>query len=131
MWVIEYEDYRIGGVVGYEKKYRFKHLSSGMFLAGKNKIEGDETKNFYLTFERTEETLFHFNPLKNQITSDKIIKKGSYVYICNSNNYWIDVVPLLDDNKKSNISKIQPNNPKFKTLDDENVDKYIPKLHQE
>lgn len=65
MWVIEYEDYRIGGVVGYEKKYRFKHLSSGMFLAGKNKIEGDETKNFYLTFERTEETLFHFNPLKN------------------------------------------------------------------
>lgn len=36
MWVIEYEDYRIGGPVGYEKKYRFKHLSTGLYLASKN-----------------------------------------------------------------------------------------------
>ena len=49
MWVIEYEDFRIGGVVGYEKNYRFKHLSSGMFLAGKNKVIADEKINFYLT----------------------------------------------------------------------------------
>lgn len=49
MWVIEFEDFRVGGVVGYEKNYRFKHLSSGLFLAGKSKLNPEEAKFFYLS----------------------------------------------------------------------------------
>ena len=33
MWVIELQDYKVGGIVEYGKYYRFKHLSSGMYLA--------------------------------------------------------------------------------------------------
>lgn len=35
MWIIEYEDQKIGGRVYYDKNYRFKHLSSGLYLAGR------------------------------------------------------------------------------------------------
>ena len=31
-------------------------------------------------------------PLKNTDANDKSISKGSYVYICNSANYWMDIV---------------------------------------
>lgn len=36
-------------------------------------------------------------PLKNQILSDKVVKKGSYTYICNSKDFWIDIIPMIDD----------------------------------
>jgi hypothetical protein len=37
MWVIEYKDCMYGGIVEYEKNYRFRHLSSGLYLAARIK----------------------------------------------------------------------------------------------
>lgn len=34
MWIIESEIYKEGGIVIFDKKYRFKHFSSGLYLAG-------------------------------------------------------------------------------------------------
>lgn len=34
MWIIEAEDYKEGGIVIFDKKYRFKHFASGLYLAG-------------------------------------------------------------------------------------------------
>jgi MIR domain len=96
MWVIEYENYREGGLVEYEQNYRFKHLSSGLYLAGKGGLV-NKKNSFFLSVRRTEETLFRFMPLKNQSLQDKVVKKGSYVYICNSKESWIDIIPTMDD----------------------------------
>lgn len=98
MWVIEYEDFKTGGLVLYEKNYRFRHVSSGMYLTGRGKYKGNEP-SFYLSPNLDQNTLFHFMPLKNANVQEKIVKKGSYVYICNSNNYWFDVVARNEEAK--------------------------------
>lgn len=53
MWIIEAEKYNEGGVVQFEKLYRFRHLSSGLYLAGND-------KQFFLEKQRTQLTLFYF-----------------------------------------------------------------------
>lgn len=65
-------------------------------MAGKSGLV-NKKNSFYLSIRRTEETLFRFMPLKNQILSDKVVKKGSYTYICNSKDFWIDIIPMIDD----------------------------------
>lgn len=39
MWVVEYENYKFGGLVYFEKNYRFRHFSSGLYLAYPKKLK--------------------------------------------------------------------------------------------
>ena len=62
-----------GGIVEYEKNYRFRHLSSGLYLAAriKNHKSTDtstlmNSNFFYLSNDsNSDETLFHFEQIKN------------------------------------------------------------------
>ncbi|CAD8103545.1 unnamed protein product [Paramecium sonneborni] len=91
MWIIEAEDYKEGGIVLFEKKYRFKHFASGLYLAGIK-------EKFYLEKQRTPKTLFYFSQLKNSQQREKSVIRGNYAYICHenqnqetNNNYWVDI----------------------------------------
>ncbi|CAD8132784.1 unnamed protein product [Paramecium pentaurelia] len=91
MWIIEAEDYKEGGIVIFDKKYRFKHFASGLYLAG-------TIERFYLEKQRTAQTLFYFSQLKNIQLREKSVTRGNYAYICHenqvqeiNNNYWVDI----------------------------------------
>ncbi|CAD8068825.1 unnamed protein product [Paramecium sonneborni] len=97
MWIIESEIYKEGGIVLFDKKYRFKHFTSGLYLSG--------TKDkFSLEKQRIPQTLFYFSQLRNSKVKEKFVKRGNYVYIChdkqvpngiNNNNeensFWVDI----------------------------------------
>lgn len=46
MWIVEAEQYNEGGIVVFDKKYRFKHFASGLYLAGgKDKFSLDKQRS--------------------------------------------------------------------------------------
>ncbi|CAD8059333.1 unnamed protein product [Paramecium primaurelia] len=114
MWIIESEIYKEGGIVQFDKKYRFKHFTSGLYLSG--------TKDkFTLDKQRVPSTLFYFSQLKNSQVREKSVKKGNYVYICHDKQ-------ILQGNNNNNSND---ENSFWVDIQYGKNQRYIPILHQE
>lgn len=66
MWIIEHSSYHKGGPVRWDQSYRFKHLSSGMYLSVQKTKKKGENKNYskiILEKESTSDNVFSFVPV--------------------------------------------------------------------
>lgn len=91
MWIIEDSVYHKGGLVRWDHSYRFKHLSSGLYLGVSSvKKKGDRHSSSKITLENeaNEENLFVLLPVstgsasKNASNNNKhFVTKGTFVLI--------------------------------------------------
>jgi hypothetical protein len=71
MWIIERPVYKEGGLIKWNEPYRFKHLSSGLYLSVKRNRRKDEKERVMkmeLESKPTPETLFKFLPIASTQT---------------------------------------------------------------
>lgn len=78
MWIVENAEYKKGGPVRWDESYRFRHLSSGLYLTIlTQKKKGKTYSKFVLAKEANEDNVFKFVPVnEGNTTADSVITKS-------------------------------------------------------
>lgn len=113
MWMIEHSVYKNGGQVRWGHSYRFKHLSSGLYLSTKmTKKKGDKHHSTKITLEReaNEDNLFTLMPVSgaqaNEQAANKVyVTKDTFVLIAQKKSGLILQATLSKEHSSKKASK--------------------------